>query len=53
MRTIFCPNCKQGVTPVKKEWSWVVFFLFFGILYPVYRMFLSRNRCPMCKTKIR
>lgn len=47
----YCKNCKQLVKPVKREWSWVVFFLFLGIFYPIYRIFVPANRCPICKGK--
>jgi len=51
MAVKYCKNCNQMVKPTKKEWSWVVFFLLLGIFYPVYRIFLPRNRCPICGDK--
>jgi len=47
----YCKNCKQLVKPVKRDWSWIAFFLFLGIFYPIYRIFVPSNRCPICKSK--
>lgn len=47
----YCKNCQQQVNPTKRDWSWIAFFLFLGIFYPVYRIFVPKNRCPICKSK--
>lgn len=51
MKQKYCKNCKQLVRPVKRDWSWIAFFLCLGMFYPIYRIFVPANRCPMCKSK--
>ncbi len=47
----FCTNCKRTVRPTKKPWSWLEFFVFLGIFYPIYRISLPTDRCVICGGK--
>lgn len=47
----YCQSCKKYVQGVKKKFSVTALFLTLGF-YAIYRIFVFRNRCPICGTKI-
>lgn len=53
----WCNSCCQHVSPVRKKFSWVLFLLFCitgigGIIYIIYHLCKSKNKCPMCGCKV-
>ena len=53
-----CRNCLNEIIPVKKPFSWLIFLLLLlmggvgGVIYLLYHLTKSLNRCPICKKKI-